>query len=196
MRAQHHVVIRSKNPQAVALATMRKTALEASRTWAIRELASRIATRAGPRDYVGQLRKIYEFIIARWRYVMEPEEFVHGTASSALKHVLGTKYNAPGEDPTMVDLDAMPLREHGWGDCDDVATIAASMVMAIGLKAFFRVAQASTGAHVSVVARLPTRMGVSVDPVGYPKHKFGWAMPAPKIGYYDVQTGQMVSVQE
>ena len=195
MRVANHVIIRTTEPHRVALEAMRATALEASRTWAIRELASRIATRAGPRDYVGQLRKIYQFIIQRWRYVMEPEEFVHGSAKSMLSHVLGTKYNAPGENPEHVDLSAMPLREHGWGDCDDVATLTASLVMAIGLKAFFRVAQGK-GAHVSVIARLPNGKGVSMDPVGHPKHGFGWVMPAPEVQHYDVQAGRMVPVRE
>jgi hypothetical protein len=139
---------------------------------------------------------IYQFLCHRWRYVMEPEEFVHGTARSLIAHVAGTKYNAPGEDPATVDLSAMPLREHGWGDCDDVATITAALVMAIGLPAFFRVCQGSGGAHVSVVARLPNRQGVSLDPVGYPHHPFGWAMPAPEISYYDIAAGVLVPVRE
>ncbi len=194
MRAPNHVIVRTTEPHRVTLDTMRATALEASRTWAIRELAARIATRAGPRDYVGQLRMIYQFIIHRWRYVMEPEEFIHGTARSMLAHVAGTKYNAPGEDPATVDLSAMPLKEHGWGDCDDVATLTASLVAAIGLRAYFRVGSGEAGAHVSVVARLPKGKGVSVDPVGHPKHPFGWVMKAPRVKYYDVQTGQLVSV--
>lgn len=196
MRPANHVIIRTTEPHRVALETMRATALEASRTQAIRELASRIATRAGPRDYVGQLRQIYQYIIQHWRYVMEPEEFVHGTARSMIAHVLGTKYNAPGQNPETVDLSAMPLKEFGWGDCDDVATLTASMVAAIGLKAFFRVAQGDGGAHVSVIARLPNGKGVSLDPVGHPKHPFGWVMPAPEIKHYDVEAGQMVPVRE
>lgn len=196
MRPANHVIIRTTAPHKETLDRMRATALEASRTWAIRELAARIATRAGPRDYVGQLRGIYQFIIRRWRYVMEPEEFIHGTARSALKYVLGTKYNAPGQNPEDVDLDAMPLVEYGWGDCDDVSTIASALVMAIGLKAFFRVAQGGGGAHVSVIARLPNGKGVSVDPVGHPDHDFGWVMPAPKVEHYSLELGRMVPVRE
>lgn len=196
MRPPNHVIIRTNEPHKETLERMRATALEASRTWAIRELAARIATRAGPRDYVGQLRKIYQFITQRWRYVMEPEEFIHGTARSAIAHVLGTKYNAPGQNPEDVNLSAMPLREHGFGDCDDVSTIVASLVMAIGLKAFFRVAQGVGGAHVSVIARLPNGKGVSVDPVGHPDHEFGWVMSAPKVQHYSIELGQMVPVRE
>jgi hypothetical protein len=118
---------------------------------------------------------------------MEPDEFVHGSAASAIRHVLGTKYNAPNADPLRMDLEAMPQREKGWGDCDDVATIVAGMVLSIGLPAFFRVASSPKGAHVSVVAKLPSGESVSIDPVGHPTHKFGWAMSAPKVQLFNVE---------
>ncbi len=186
--AARQTVIVTRQPHAVALQAMSKAAIEASRSWTFQEFARRLAARAGPRDYVGQLRQIYDFITKRWRYVMEPEEFVHGTGASAIRHVLGTKYNAPDSDPMRMDLEAMPLREHGFGDCDDVSTIVAAMVMAIGLPAFFRIAQSPKGAHVSVVARLPAGGGdVSIDPVGFPNHEFGWAMPAQNVSLVNVE---------
>lgn len=187
-----HTVVRTTQPHAVALQAMARTAIAASRVWSIRELASRIATRAPARDYVRQLEAIYAWMTARWRYVMEPDEFVHGTADSMIKHVIGTKYNAPGLDPTKVDLDALPLREHGWGDCDDVSTAVAALVIAIGMKALFRIAQSNKGAHVSVVARTPRGQFISLDPVGYPEHPFGWKLPAPNVSFYNIETGQLV----
>jgi len=189
-----HTVVRTQDPHRVTLMTMRKTALEASETWSIRELAARIATRAGSRDYREQMRLIYQWIITHWKYVMEPSEFVHGNATRLLEYVAGTKYNAPGQDPLRVDLISMPVREHGWGDCDDVATLTAAMVRAIGFRVFFRVAQSKSGAHVSVLARLPDGGFVSIDPVGHPKHEFGWALAAPKLSIFDVESGQVQGV--
>ncbi len=185
--AAAQTVIRTSDPHAVALLAMRRAALEASRSWTFRELAGRLAARAGPRDYVGQLQAIYNFVVKRWRYVMEPEEFVHGSGSSAIAHVLGTKYVAPGSDPMHVDLLNLPDGEKGWGDCDDVSTIVAGMVMAIGLQAYFRIAESPQGAHVSVVAQLPDGRRVSVDPVGHPNHKFGWSMAAQKVTLINVE---------
>ncbi len=195
MSSAAQTVIRTGQPQAVALAVMRKTAIEASRVWSIREIAGRLAATAGPRDYVGQLRAIYNFVLKRWRYVMEPEEFVHGSAASLIRHVLGTKYNAPGEDPKRVDLSSMPTRQKGFGDCDDVSMVVAALVMAIGLKAYYRVAQSRQGAHVSVVARLPDGNMVSIDPVGHPTHEFGWAMPAQHVSLFDIEDGTMQEEQ-
>ena len=90
------VEYKTNDPHGKALEAMRKAALEAAHTWTIREFVATIAAQAPPRDYVEQLRLIYNEIVHRWRYVMEPSEFVHGTGRSLIAHVMGTKYNAPG----------------------------------------------------------------------------------------------------
>ena len=185
------VEYKTSDPHGKALEAMRKAALEAAHTWTIRELVATIATRAPPRDYVEQLRLIYNEIVHRWRYVMEPSEFVHGTGRSLLAHVLGTKYNAPGQDPTRVRVSQMSAARKGWGDCDDVATLVAAVAIAIGMPGvFFRIAQNRGGAHVSVLVKTPRGEVVSMDPVGHPDHDFGWAQPAERIELYDVQTGK------
>lgn len=200
MSAPVHTRIKTTSPHKVTLGVMAKTAREAARVWSIREFAAVLAQRAGPRDYVGQLRQIYDEITRRWRYVMEPDEFVHGTATSLLKYVLGMKYNAPGQDPTQVNIAAMPTTGiKGWGDCDDASELVASLAIAIGMpEVYFRIAENPGGAHVSVMVRTPKGEMVSVDPVGYPDHKFGWAMPAQRVRLYDVQktkSGPMGSVE-
>lgn len=183
-------VHRTRDPHGTALAAMRKAALEAAHTWSIRELVATVATRAPPRDYVAQLKAIYDEIISRWRYVMEPSEFVHGTARSLISHVLGAKYNAPGQDPTRVKLAEIPKTQKGWGDCDDVATAVAAMALAIGMpQVWFRIAIGNAGAHVSVLVKTPRGQLVSMDPVGHPDHGFGWAQPAPKVELVDVKSG-------
>lgn len=179
------------------LATMGRTAKEAASTWTFREWAARLATRAPPRDYVAQLGELYKGILRRWRYVAEPEEWVHGSASSAIAHVLGAKYNrgASCPSPLRCDLDSTSTRGgYGWGDCDDVATVTAAGALALGMRPMFRVVRWPGGAHVSVVARTPKRQLVSVDPVGHPEHPFGWAMrpSAARATYYNLQ-GQPIT---
>lgn len=166
---------------------MAKTAREAAQTFAFREWAARLATKAEPRDYVGQLRELYKGILERWRYVQEPGEWVHGNARSLIACVLGTRYNGK-EDARDVSLASISSREKGWGDCDDVSTAVAAGVLALGMQARFRVVVRDKGGHVSVVAITPKGETVSIDPVGHPTHPFGWMLPAAadQVSYYDM----------
>ena len=163
----------TSDPVPVAIENMGRAAREAARTFTMQEWAARLATKAPPRDYVAQLGELYKGILARWRYTMEPGERVPGTARAVLGYTLGARYNAP--DPENVDVEATPWPHKGWGDCDDVSTLTAAGVLALGMTPVFRVVRWPGGAHVSVVARTPDRRAVSIDPVGHPKHPFGWA---------------------
>ena len=96
-------VVRTSDPNALALRRMSQAAEAASKTWTLHELARRTAAQAGHQDYVGQLRAIYDEILKRWRYVMEPGEWVPGTASALLGQVLGLDYQGAA-DPTRADL--------------------------------------------------------------------------------------------
>jgi hypothetical protein len=185
--AARHLIVTTDRAGPVTLAQMGRTAREAGSTYSIREWAAKLATKAKPRDYVGQLEQIYAGILDRWRYVQEPEEWIHGSADSLIGHVLGTKYATPaGTDATRLKIHELPNRQKGWGDCDDVACLTAAGVVAIGMSPTFRVARSRTGAHVSVVARTPKGDLISLDPVGHPDHPFGWAMPADTIELWDL----------
>jgi hypothetical protein len=152
----------------------------------VREFAARLATQAPPRDYRAQLRAIYDGILRRWRYVQEPGEWVHSSADSLIRIVLGARYNGREHDPENADLLRLPSVQKGWGDCDDIATVVAACVIAIGMRPYFRVVLTDRGGHVSVVTRTPRGEVVSIDPVGHPEHGFGWIMPAEpnQISYY------------
>lgn len=183
-----HSVIRTSAPAPATLRIMGSAAREASDTFALREWASRLATLARPRDYVGQLHALYAGILERWRYTQEPDEWVHGSAKSLIDHVAGTKYNTPpGTDSRSVRLSAVPSTHKGWGDCDDVSTLVAAGVRALGMTPYFRVARGSIGAHVSVVARTPNGKLISIDPVGHPTHPFGWSLPAEEVELFDLE---------
>lgn len=173
---------------------MGKTARDASDTYTVREWAAKIATRAGPRDYVGQLRALYDEICDRWRYVQEPDEWIHGTAKSLLAHVLGLKYSAPNEDPTRVDLARVDSTNgRGWGDCDDVTTLVAAAARALGMTPFFRVTVANGGAHVSTMVKTPNGKMISVDPVGHPHREFGWKYDDGESFLFDIDGKQVAS---
>lgn len=166
---------------------MAKAAREASDTFLFREWAATLAANAGHKNYIGQLKELYNAILERWRYVMEPNEWVHSSANSLIACVLGTKYNGVA-DARNHSLATIPSTKKGWGDCDDISTVVAAAVMAIGMKAFFRVVQKSRGGHVSVVAVTPDNDIVSIDPVGHPQHPFGWRLPAKpnEVRYFDM----------
>ena len=182
MVASTHTVLRTQTPGPATLAVMGRVATAASDTWTFRKWAARLATKAPPRDYPAQLRALYAGVLERWRYVAEPEEWVHASPRSSIAHVLGVEYNTlPGTDPTRVDLERIPAAEKGWGDCDDVATVVAAGVRALGMTPFFRVSRNARSGHVSVLARTPKGELVSVDPVGHPEHGFGWAQSAPSV---------------
>lgn len=183
-----HQRIPTTTPALTTLAVMGRTAQQAANTVAFREWASRLAARAGPRDYVGQLRELYDGINKRWRYVQESGEWVHGTPRSLIAHVLGTKYDQPNVEPTRARLDLANTKDtRGFGDCDDVATAIAAGVQSLGMRPFFRVI--GPPAHVSVVAMTPKGRAVSLDPVGHPDHPFGWAAPSRSgvVRYFNMQ---------
>ncbi len=176
--------VSTTDPQSVALQTMGRVAREAAGTWTMQRLAGEVAAKAAPRDYVGQLRELYNAIVDGWRYTQEFGERVPGTATALLKYVLGCGYNqtATCPSPERCDYFATDWKNKGFGDCDDVSPLVAAGALSLGMVPCFRVAQYPGGAHVSTVVRTPTGQIVSVDPVGHPDKAFGWAMEVPPTG--------------
>ena len=139
----------------------------------IRQYAAGIATKAPPKDYLAQLRLLYDdFTKNRWRYVRDPlfAELVHIDGKAIVNDLFGA---------------AMP-RGIGAGDCD-CATAA------------FGAAAASIGFPVRLVTSTPitSRSGlpghiypeifvsgpglnrwIPADPVVYPQHGLGYHTPA------------------
>lgn len=175
--------IETDNPASVTLAAMGRCARAAADTWTMRQWAARLATKAGPKDFKGQLAALYAGIVERWRYVMEDGEWIHGTPRSLLATVLGLGYNGVA-DPTRADVERTPIRERGWGDCDDVSTLVAAGVIALGMRPVWRVSRVNGAAHVSVAAYTPSGQVFQLDPVGHPDHGFDWAQRGPGV---DVQ---------
>lgn len=172
---------------------MARAALATGETPTMRRLFARLAARAGPRDYRGQLGELFREIVKRWRYVAEPGEWVSGTPRAVLGNVLGLSH-WPGLDPLNADVLSLPddPTRRGWGDCDDVATLTAAGAHALGMRPFFRVARGPDGAHVSVTVITPAGERVELDPVGHPDHGPGWALEGPEIqiSHYDLTKGR------
>jgi len=179
------------NPNRLALETMSKTARAAGRVWAVRKWAADLAAQAPARNYREQLRAIYDGVLRRCSYVMEPDEMIYGSPAALICWMVATDANAPGRDPTTLDISWMPNRRKGFGDCDDVSTLIAALAIGIGMqKIYFRVARGNAGAHVSVTVVTPKGQIVDVDPVGHPDHQFGWSAPSSNVTYYDINTLQ------
>lgn len=152
--------------------------------------AGELAATAGPKDYAGQLRAIYNDLVRkRWRYVMEPGERVPGTPRALFRYVLGTRYNGC-DDAERCDVLARTWRHRGFGDCDDVSTLVGAAALSIGMQPVWRVTTWPGGAHVSTTVRTPDGQWVSVDPVGHPEHGFGWALdpgPGGNVQHFDLE---------
>ncbi len=178
----HAEAFETSDPQGFALARMAEAARAAASTYTLRRWAHRLAARAGPRDYRGQLGELFRGIVQRWRYTREPGEWVPGTARAVLGDVLGLG-TFPGVDPLAADVESLPLDRdrRGFGDCDDVATLVAAGALSLGMTPAFRVAQWPGGAHVSVTVQTPDGRTVELDPVGWPEHGPGWALDGPNI---------------
>lgn len=141
--------------------------------------AQRLASKAQPKDYIGQVHQIYNDFIKKWRYVFDPHrvEMVHVSGPSLWGEVYGANRNRKAG-------------EHGSGDCDDAAALMAGMLGAIGLKT--RIATTSPPGHPQIFSHvfaqgyIPNRGWITVDPVGYPKHGFGWIQPHQRIAYWNL----------
>jgi len=184
--------IHTNAPAEVTLATLSRVAREAAREWTVRQWAGRLAAQAAPHDYRGQLRAVFQDLVQRrWRYVQEPDEYIHGTPASLLGHVLGCAYNRGPRcpDPLHCDVLGTRWRARGWGDCDDVAALVAAACMALGCRVRWRIARSPSGAHIAVQATTPAGDVVDIDPVAWPRlgrgpgrvAGFGWGLTGPGV---------------
>lgn len=134
----------------------------------LRSHAARIATRAAPKDYLGQLQAVYRDFLSRWRYVRDPFHFEC----------------VPVDGPTIWGQvwGADVKGGKGWGDCDCASVALGSALASIGFPVrIVTIAGLRTRgplSHVYIEAAIPGLGWLPVDPVGYPLHDLGWAAPA------------------
>ncbi len=162
--------------------------IQGSRYLPIRNRAAALATTANPKDYLGQAKAIFDDFIKRWRYVKDPfgRELVTKSPEQIYKLVMGGRSTDPGVGLGM-----------GAGDCDDAAAAIGAQLVAIGMPVKLCVSApigASAGplmSHIFVQAAIPGHGWVTVDPVVWPRHGFGYTSPHSRLACYDL-TGKLL----
>lgn len=147
----------------------------------IRNLAAKIAARAEPKDFIGQLNHIYHDFIRRWRYVRDPvsKELVTASPQAIFRLVLAGDGIGMGEGK-------------GAGDCDCATVALGAMLESIGFP--IRIAttadrHAAPGplfGHVFIQAHVRDLGWVTMDPVLHPKKRFGDIANYSRIAYWDL----------
>lgn len=161
------------------LSSIGQAILNAAEYLPIRNHAAKVAARAKPKDFIGQLNAVYQDFISRWKYVRDPihKELVTYSPQAVAGLILG--------------LDGMGAGEGvGVGDCDDATVALGALLSSIG----FPVRMATTAApgknkpwsHVFIQAHTPIGW-VSVDPVLHPHAPPLMTAPHSKIAYYDLK---------
>lgn len=130
----------------------------------IRNHAAAIATLAGPKDFLGQLKAVYKDFIGRWRYVKDPVSKELVTASPQAIWRLTMAGDGVG-----VGLGK------GAGDCDCATTALGAMLESIGFRTRLGTTSPPNAApghlfgHVFIQAHVPRFGWITVDPVLHPK---------------------------
>lgn len=145
----------------------------------IRQYAGALASQAGPRDFLGQVKKIYDdFTQKRWRYVYDPlgVELLATTGPIIYDTILGFGQTAPAR---------------GFGDCDDSTVGLSALCRSIGLPTR-TVTISKPGSrklfdHVFPQVRIPKVGWIALDAVGYPQHKIGWIAPHSRYAIWDIE---------
>jgi hypothetical protein len=145
-----------------------KAIRQGARYLPIRNHAAALATLAGPKDYLGQVREIYKDAIKRWRYVNDPfgTELLSYSPQALANLVLGLDGYGVG-------------RGKGAGDCDCIAAAMGAQLLSIGRPVRIAITappsfpHGSNFTHVFVQCSVPGVGWVTVDPVLHPKKDFG-----------------------
>lgn len=138
---------------------------EGSRHLPIRHLAGRATKSAGPKNYYGQAKAIYDAITKHWW---------HYTFDPVGAEVLTVK----PERIFDVTLGRGQKDLSGYGDCDDIATASGALLNSIGLKTIIattsRPGSPNIFDHVFVMVKAPNfPEWIPFDPVLYKRKGFG-----------------------
>lgn len=141
----------------------------------LRNHVAQIAAQSAPKDYFDQARRVYQDFVKRWRYVPDPLGFetVCIAGPTIWAQIWGADYNG-----------------RGWGDCDDATVGMGAALAAIGRPVrIVTIAGPKTAnllAHVYLETQIPGAGWIAVDPVGFPRHAFGWRPPARRVARWDL----------
>lgn len=144
----------------------------------IRNHAAALASRAAPKDYLGQVQHIWKDFVKRWRYVNDPLGTETVAVSGPAIHGLIMGTHVP--------------QGRGYGDCDDASVAIGAMLTGIGREvriatsANRKTRPGSIFSHVYVQAKIPRLGWITVDPVVYPVHGLGYTSPQTRVAYWDL----------
>jgi len=150
---------------------------DGSRYHPIRSYAAGVASTAGPKDYLGQVKAIYDDFVKRWRYVHDPKgiEWVTVSGPAIFNQVLGF---------------GSPPGQKGFGDCDEATSGLGACLASCGFN--LRICTISPPGkralftHVFPQVFVKKLGWISADPVVYPKHGLGYTPRHSRIAYWDL----------
>ena len=150
----------------------------------IRNRAAALASKALPKDYLGQVEEIFDDFVKRWRYVKDPlgKELVTTSPQQLFALVMGGRSADPGAGFGL-----------GVGDCDDATCAIGAQLMSIGFPV--RIATiAPIGAppgnlmsHVFCQTAVPGHGWVTVDPVVYPAQGAFYTPPNSRLATFSLE---------
>mgnify|MGYP006345084059 CR=1 FL=1 len=150
----------------------------------IRQHAARLAARARPKDYLGQLAEIWKDFVKNWRYVRDPlrYEMIENSPRAVYQYILGGN-GGLGDG-------------RGGSDCDGATIGVCSLCDAIGFPCrivTMAVSGLQPGRSMSHVYAQVFINGVwiTVDPVLYPNGTLGDEAPASRRAYWNL-SGRMI----
>jgi hypothetical protein len=148
----------------------------------LRNHAAALAATAPPKDYLRQVKAIYDDAIKRWRYVKDP---VHRELLAYDPHAIWQLVLAG--DGVGVG------RGMGAGDCDDITAAIGAELVSIGMPVRIGVS-APPGmpagrmfGHVFAQTKIPGLGWLTVDPVLHPHKQFGAQPSASRMGFFDLE---------
>ena len=147
----------------------------------IRNHAAAVASLAPPKDFLAQLRNIYQDFIHRWRYVKDPtsRELVTASPEAIWRLTMGGDGVGVGYG-------------RGAGDCDCATVALGAMLESIGFRtrlgttAGVRAPRGRLFSHVFIQAHVPRIGWITLDPVLHPKRSFGEVAYNSRIAWWDL----------
>lgn len=152
-----------------------------SRYLPTRNLAARLASRARPKDYLGQAEQIYRGFLSRWRYVKDPltRELVTASPEASFRLVMAGDGVGVGDGL-------------GAGDCDCATVALGSLYESVGFPVRIATIAKPTALpgplmdHVYPEVQVPKVGWIPADPVIHPRGGFGDSPPAARKVVYSL----------
>lgn len=155
---------------------------QGSRYLPIRNLAATWASKASPKDYLGQASNIYRGFLSRWRYVKDPltRELVTASPEASFRLVMAGDGIGVGGGL-------------GAGDCDCATVALGSLYESVGFPVRIVTIAKPTAPrgplmdHVYPEVQVPKVGWIPADPVIYPKGGFGDSPPRSRKVVYSLE---------